>query len=238
MLLGVCQDHISDAAVGLDLYHKAAARALHLRNSPREVAWDKRRHVLEREFLAPSSDMPVEEIAKRPWQRILDAAWQVLTERASLDEMPRDYAFRLTFIHAHTVLYGLDGVEKTLGILAREQPALPSEVSEAHAEMLRRLPTVKLVRDSAHHLEDRARGLGRREQPLSMKPVNTEIFDAPEGALILNTLLNDKLGFTGSDGEFHEIKISAASIHVAREAVQKVIDALAWRGPSKIFPYW
>ena len=237
-LLHACRTHITDAAVGLDLHCRAASRARSLRDSPREAAWDARRHALELEVLATLSAMSAEDRAAVAGQRMLDAAWQVMMERAAVGEMPRDYAFRLPFIHAHTVVYGLDGVEKTLGVLAREQPALPPGVSEAHAVMLRQLPTVKPVRDSAHHLEDRVRGLGRNGQPLPTQPTNTDLFNAPEGALLLGSLFNNKLGFTGSDGAFHEVEICAATIHIAREAVQQVLDALTWEGPPRIFPFW
>lgn len=202
------------------------------------MAWDAKRHTLENEALAKFSALPAEEKAAGNGKLLADAAWQVMMERSALGEMPRDYAFRLPFIHAHTVVYAPDGVEKILKILTREQPALPQQVSDAHADLLSRLPAVKSVRDSAHHLEDRVRGKKMHEQDISLQPIHTDLFEAPQGALLLGNVLNNKLGFTGSDGEYHEVEITAASIHIAQEAVQQVLDALTWAGPERVFPYW
>jgi hypothetical protein len=229
-LLYTSRNHLADATVGLELYTRAASQAPARWDSPDERAWEARRHTLER--LVPPN-VPI-------WERAVDAAWQVITERAELGEMPRDYAFRLPFIYAHTVAYALDGVEKTLGVLAQEQPALPPEVAQAHADLLIRLPAVKPVRDSAHHLEDRVRGLkgmGPNKKPIQLQPIANGLINAPQGALLIDNLLNGRLGFTGSDGAYHEVEISSTTIDIARDAIQRVINALTWEGPPRIFPY-
>jgi len=149
---------------------------------------------------------------------------------------PRGYAFRLPFIHAHTVLYALDGVEKALHVLARVQ-GLPGAVAGASGSFKSQLPTVRAVRDSSHHLEDRARGLDRDGKPLSLKPVTTMGISAPNGGMLgTDNLHGNCLAFTGSDGEYHQVEISAASVAVAQTATQQVIDALPWRGPDRTVP--
>lgn len=89
-LLRTCQNHLTDAAVGLELHARAASQAHALRDSPQELGAKARRLAVERQM---SRDVPA-------WRRMLDAASQVITERAARGEMPADYAFRLPSIRA------------------------------------------------------------------------------------------------------------------------------------------
>jgi len=126
--------------------------------------------------------------------------------RVPVSGVPTSYTFRLPFIHALE-------------------------------EFERRLPGVKPVRDSSHHTEDRARGLGRNLKPLDLQPITTGAIFAPGGGvLVLNSLENDDLCFTGSDGAYHRVPINAASVRAAQEAVQRVLDAFTWKGPTRSVP--
>jgi hypothetical protein len=80
--------------------------------------------------------------------------------------------------------------------------------------------------------------MGPKKKPIQFQPIANKLFNAPNGALLIGDLLNNKLGFTGSDGGYHEVEISSATVHIAREAIQRVLNALTWDGPSNIFPYW
>jgi len=156
--------------------------------------------------------------------------------RVPVSGVPTSYTFRLPFIHAHTVLYALDGIAKALGALQQE-PGVPEGIAAALEEFERRLPGVKPVRDSSHHTEDRARGLGRNLKPLDLQPITTGAIFAPGGGvLVLNSLENDDLCFTGSDGAYHRVPINAASVRAAQEAVQRVLDAFTWKGPTRSVP--
>jgi hypothetical protein len=56
------------------------------------------------------------------------------------------------------------------------------------------------------------------------------------GALVLSVLNNNRSGYTLDDGYYDEVEISESSVNAAREAVQAVLDALDWRGPSRLAP--
>jgi hypothetical protein len=149
--------------------------------------------------------------------------------------MPDDYQHRLPYIHAHTVVYALDSIGKTLDKLA-EISGIPPAVTAAQDYFRMALPNLVHVRDSAHHIEDRAQGLDKRGRPLVLQPVNNRMFNAPNGFLGLSNLNGNKLGYTASDGHYREIEISANSVQAAQAAIQQTIDALSWRGPAHTVP--
>ena len=236
-LLYVLESHIGDAAIGLALFLESRVRRPPQRDPIAEAPWEARRRQLEHQA---EGALPGNLSAQDRWiahARIRDEVAQRLTlERAEAGQLPRSYAHRLPFIHAHTVVYALDGVGKTLGVLARES-YLPRTVDQAHVNYQARLPGLTPVRDSAHHLEDRGRGLGKGGKQLQLQPITTEAIHAPGGGvLVLDSLENDDLCFTGSDGAYHRVEISATSVRIAQEGVQQVLDVLPWQGPPRSVP--
>jgi len=143
---------------------------------------------------------------------------------SGLPGAPEGYRRRAPFIYAHTVVYSLDAIWKTLGLLART-PGLPSNIGAIYDEYKQALPRLKSVRDSAHHLEDRARRMGRNEEPLNV-PV-----------LSISNLFGDKLNYTGADGSQAEIAISPASVAAAQKAIQKTLTSFAWTGSGYDVPH-
>lgn len=151
-------------------------------------------------------------------------------------ELPRNYRHRLPFVHAHTVLYALDGVKRALAVLANEA-GLPPAISEASADFISLFPGLTPIRDSSHHLEDRTRRLARFGKRLKLQPVTTGAINAPGGGFLgLDNLEGDDLCFTGSDGAYHRVAINDANLRLAQSAVQSVVDALTWKGPPIFLP--
>jgi hypothetical protein len=151
-------------------------------------------------------------------------------------ELPRTYRHRLPFVHAHTVLYALDGVKRALAVLANEA-GLPPAISEASADFISLFPGLTPIRDSSHHLEDRTRRLARFGKRLKLQPVTTGAINAPGGGFLgLDNLEGDDLCFTGSDGAYHRVAINDANLRLAQSAVQSVVDALTWKGPPIFLP--
>src|SRR5439155_8339019 len=94
-------------------------------------------------------------------------------------------------------------------------------------------PTLREVRNSAQHVEDRIRGLGRGRQPLNLKPVQNQMVNAPAGGvLIVDSLNGNKFGGTLANGEYGEIEVSIASLERVRELVEVLIDSFPWKGPK------
>lgn len=224
---------LADASIGLTLFEEAVSRPksepgrIRRREAARIIA-----QAMENQFtgnLPPSERMAT-------LQGISEAAdLQARRQEWAAGRVPDAYQHRLPFIHAHTVVYALDSIGKTLDTLAGIS-GLPAAVTAARDGYRAALPDLVHVRDSAHHVEDRARGLDRRGRPLVLQPVDNQMFKAPNGMLGLSNLNGNKLGYTTSDGHYRETEISANSVHAAQAAIQQTLDAFSWRGPTRTVP--
>ena len=177
-LLHLLETRLADASVGLALFEEARARP---RQQP---GWMRRQAAAQ--AIAQSMDRglphdmtPQEQFEAR--SSIPEAAdLHVRRQEWAAGQMPEGYEQRLVFIHAHTVLYALDAVGKTLDRLA-EMSDVPAQVAVARDLYRAALPDLVDVRDSAHHTEDRGRGRGKFNRPLTMQPIDNRLINAPSG---------------------------------------------------------
>ena len=152
--------------------------------------------------------------------------------------IPREFEHSRPFLYVRAFLYALDAFDKFLSVLARE-PQVPREVANLHARMAEEFPNLRGVRNTAQHLEDRARGLGagRNPQPLELKPITNNFINAPGGGvLILNSLNGSKYGCTMSDGHYGEIDVSPESVQRLQAVLQELLLLFKWRGPKQHAP--
>ncbi|GAA1672772.1 hypothetical protein GCM10010977_18130 [Citricoccus zhacaiensis] len=177
------------------------------------------------------------DLAARDWDAERAEADEIaLRLSAESGVLPSAYRHQITFIHARTYLYSLDSIAKSLGTLST-MPGMPAGVTTALADWEAAFPSVKAIRDSAHHMEDRARSLGRKGKPLELKPIDNGAVYAPGGGvLILNSLNGSRFGTTTASGDFEEVDVTPMSLESARHVVQATIDAFTWRGPSRLEP--
>ncbi len=148
---------------------------------------------------------------------------------------PREYEHNVSFLYARAFLYALDGFDKFLGVLAITENA-PAELGDAHKKMAITFPSLRGVRNSAQHLEDRARALGVGGKPLILKPVDNEMIKAPGGALILNSLNGSKYGSTMADGHYGEVDVSPESMAALQGLLSDVLNAFKWKGSKQHKP--
>lgn len=145
-------------------------------------------------------------------------------------ELPRQIAHHEPFMYAKAFLYAADTIDKVLSKLA-EHPALLDEAKEACLAFKDVLPHLREVRNSAQHIEDRARGMGRGGKALELKPIDNAMIKAPGGALVLNSLNGNRYGSTMADGHYGEVEVSASTLSAMRDAIEAVVNAMQWRGP-------
>jgi hypothetical protein len=163
-----------------------------------------------------------------------DLKQQVARERWQQGEWPGYYLDRLPWIHSKFFLYSMDEIAKALGVLA-DQPWAPHAIVDAKDKWDSAFPHLKAVRDSAHHAEDRSRGLGRWDRPIEPQPFRNDMIEAPFGLGGPN-LINDTLGMLAEDGHYREVAVSADSLVTARDIVQQVINAWSYDGPPSWLP--
>lgn len=108
-------------------------------------------------------------ISHEQWNDIhFEAEVRFKREKWSSGGLPREFEHNLPFIYARAFLYALDAFDKFLGVLAKEEN-VPEGVAKFHAQIAEEFPHLRGVRNTAQHLEDRARSLGAGKNPQRLK---------------------------------------------------------------------
>lgn len=165
----------------------------------------------------------------------IEAGRQVMLENLQRGVVPQRLLHTVPFIYAKAFLYAADEIGKIMDRLAEESD-LPEPACDACRAYYSSFPSLREVRHSAQHIEDRGRGLGRGEKPLDLKPVNNRMVTAPGGALIVNSLNGNNFGATMADGHYGEVEVSRSSLATIRDHVELLVGALPWTGPEQHFP--
>jgi hypothetical protein len=121
----------------------------------------------------------------------------------------------LNALYAKAFVFALDGVEKLISCLCKYLHP-PVAVKALHEQYRGQFGHLKLIRDSAIHLEDRGRCKTRFQKPLQA------------GVIILGSFIEKRFMFTGEDGKGYEVEISDTTLHTARRIIQEVINAYPW----------
>ena len=159
----------------------------------------------------------------------------LLHENWSRGRVPRQLMHYGPFIHAKAFLYAADQIGKVLSRLAERGDA-PDHASRVRDTYYAAFPTLKEVRNSVQHMEDRGRGLGKSGKPLALKPIENALINAPEGALALNNLNGNRFGTTMADGHYGEVEVSSTALGTIRDHVEQLLNAYQWRGPRRMYP--
>src|SRR5690606_21961775 len=135
---------------------------------------------------------------------------------------------RLPFMHDKSFIRGQDRLEWLLAYLKKipRVPAAAIPIIDSFTSS-----AVREVRHSVAHYEDRTRGLGPGNRPLSLQPIDNGLINAPSGALALENLRGNHFGTTLADGSYGEVEISAKTLEAAVNTIQQVIDCFDWEGP-------
>lgn len=177
--------------------------------------------------------------SREDWEEIhFEVEVRFKREKWSNGRVPREFEHNLPFIYARAFLYALDAFDKFLGVLAKEEN-VPEQVALFQAQIAETFPHLRGVRNTAQHLEDRARGLGagQNPQPLDLKPITNSSINAPGGGgLFLNSLIDSRYGSTMSDGHYGEIDVSADSMQHLQHILDGVLQSFKWRGPKQHAP--
>jgi hypothetical protein len=152
--------------------------------------------------------------------------------------LPSSMEHRVIFIFAKAFLYSLDQFQQTLLVL-KEDPKVGSVVAPIYDDFQKHVPLLRATRNSAHHMEDRVRGLagiGKNKKKIIPKPVQNGAIDAPGGVLTLQDLFNDQLSYTSEQGDLVYVEVSEGTLRAAQSAYQRLLNHLQWKGPSSFLP--
>ncbi|MCL1095663.1 hypothetical protein [Shewanella kaireitica] len=158
-------------------------------------------------------------------------------EQWSKGRLPREFEHNTSFIYARSFLYALDSFDKFTKVL-KNNPISPESISDFYDEISVTFPDLRGVRNTSQHMEDRSRGLGagRNPKPLDLKPINNNMVNSDNGALMLNCLNGTKYGNTMADGHYGEVDVSPRSMEMLQSILQRILDALSWTGAKSHYP--
>ncbi len=158
-----------------------------------------------------------------------DDAPQIEVERLALSiaeaqsVVPSSFRAQFPFMHAESFVFALDGIEKLMSVIAGWEGA-PSEAIETFRVWSTEFPQLRDIRNSAHHTEDRIRGIGKPG-----KVMNVPVID-------MGNLGGSEFSITVADGSVQTIDVSLSTLVRAQVLVQQMHDAFVWTAPGWIDP--
>jgi len=90
-------------------------------------------------------------------------------------------------------------------------------------------PSLRDVRNSAHHMEDRIRRLKTGNKPIAVQPTSNDSFVTKDQAMVLDSLRGNNYGTTLASGEYAEVEVSNDSMSKLQSIYQSLLDGLKWR---------
>lgn len=233
-LLMLIESQFTEAAVALNLFEVTRSAGRPRTRPEREGdGLAVRDMTLLGNSVGMQQDLTGSEQFERTWY-----AAQVAFKRGKWEagNWPSQYIRCQVFMYAKCFVYSIDSISKLITELSKE-PGVPPAVSQQRDVLNTLIPALRDVRDSAHHVEDRGRGLDRKKQPLKLKPVDNGVVRVPDGgALLLNCLNGNRFGCTTADGQYGEVEVSAACLSGVRQCIQAIIDSFTWMGPPRHYP--
>ncbi|WP_035060607.1 hypothetical protein [Andreprevotia chitinilytica] len=228
-----------EANVALNLFNQAQTDIqdsipLHLVAESWQRDQDRRAEIrrdVEREMEGP--------VLAENWHKIsFETEIRFKREQWMNGQVPRRFTHVEPFIFARAFLYALDAFDKFLGVLAKEN-GVPAEIATFHQQVSDAFPDLRGVRNSAQHLEDRARGLGagRNPKPMELQPIQNAAIYAPQGGVLaLNNLNGSRYGSTTADGHYGEVDVSPESLAHLQRIFEGALNSFKWCGPQRHIP--
>lgn len=228
--LSIIESRFTDAAVLLGLFEQAQAKvSADLKSHIEQVSSPGQPDAARQSQVEPGMDSRTFLLE---WtKRQLEAKRQ----RWQAGEPPAAYTSRLPFIYARAFLFSLWDVGKLLSKISRFQ-GISNDLRKTIDAFDAAFPSLKELRDSSAHLEERVAGqtYGR---PIPLKPIDNTLVRAPGGGvLVVESLVGNKFVGTNADGELAEIEVSANTMTTVQGCVQQLLNSLPWSGPCKHYP--
>jgi len=223
------QNSFYDANIALNLFNDAEAEFIAKMND-RSLRERERTRRTELNMEAKCSPTPN---PLGPFGEILKIETQFKREQWNMGIPPRQFWNRPMFLHAKMFLFSVDDFERKLKVLS-DEPEVPVTLADLHKQVISFFPDLRGVRNTAHHMEDRQRGLDRNK-PFTPQPTTTAGIHSL-GGLIFDNLEGSKYGSTMGNGCFGQIDVSDASMNNLRGILQAVYNSFNWDGHMQLLP--
>lgn len=163
--------------------------------------------------------------------------YQIISEnrlrqaKAKLGILPRSYVHKIPFIHAHTFVYAVDSFGKILEEITTYN-GIPEGIQNCLDEFNRALPSVRKIRNSALHIEDRSRGYGSLKEKKQSKKMEAN------GFLGLSNLEDNFLCYTIDDGSYQKVEISLIILDTLVQITNNLLACFEWEGKPHVAPHY
>ena len=229
--LSTIESSFSDAAMVMSLFEQAQERQIKGRESPARAPSDDPDESEDFAQLASESGGNGEAFLREWSRRTLEARRQ----RWRSGEIPRAYSSRLPFIYARSFLFSVWTIGRLFNQISKCE-GLPADAIAATKKFASAFPTLKALRDSSAHVDERVDGHARGV-PIDLKPIENRFINAPSGGvLVVENLFGSRFTCTTADGNLAEIEVSADTLKRVQECFQKLLNCLPWTGPGRTCP--
>ncbi|HDS1696334.1 MULTISPECIES: hypothetical protein [unclassified Pseudomonas] len=151
---------------------------------------------------------------------------------------PKSIELRIRTTYAKAFLYALDGYAKMVDALAKDLNS--QDLKNIYDDFTTvKFPNLIQVRNSAHHVEDRARMLKAGNKPIVPQPFNGGgIFGGMQGVnvYVVDSLFGNKYTASLADGTVGEVEVSPKSLHLFAESLHTALLTFQWEGDPKVLP--
>lgn len=159
----------------------------------------------------------------------LDFEIKLRRKKAELGFVPCSYINATCHFYANSFVNSVDSFGRILEVIASNNE-LPDTVKECWNNFEQLLPTVREIRNSAMHIEDRVRGFG--DYKMKRKNIKMDI----KGSFSLGTLFNNTLVCTVADGSEKNIVISKDILYILVDITNDLLRCFEWSGDPHISP--
>ncbi|WP_145538297.1 hypothetical protein [Yersinia kristensenii] len=227
-LLGNLENQFYEANLALNLFLESLKQRSAVITKEQMQANNARRNEIQKEV---ESKYPNRRDINIMHDILLETEIILKREKWSNGQLPQEFITHQPLINARAFLYALDSFEKNLKVLMNHSD-VPELITALHCELKRDFPDLLGVRDTAHHIEDRSRGLkaSRPPRPLELKPVDNPSFKSKNGSLMFDCLRGTKYGNTMANGHYGEVDVSQESMEILRSIFQRLLDSFKWEG--------
>ena len=154
-------------------------------------------------------------------------------------KIPTQISSNLSFICAEAFVFSLDIFAKYFLIFSNEEGA-PDGRPDIYKKISQNFPDLLDIRNSAHHSEDRVRGLegmGKNKKNIPLDILVDEKNPASgTHALTIGLLSGNIYKTTLKDGRIGEIEVSLKSMEILQSIMNETLNAFEWTGQRQHLP--
>ncbi|WP_407572151.1 hypothetical protein [Deinococcus altitudinis] len=156
--------------------------------------------------------------------------------------LPHSFRENFALIQARGFLFAADTLSQILNVLIAD-PYIPEKAKASARQFKIEFPELRMVRNSAHHTEDRIRSLKFPRKKIEDAIIHTKEvkkfgIHAREGiGLIMHSNLQDNtLTYITEDGNATGFDITEANLQKMHPILQEFINSFDWRSFEQNFP--